>query len=82
MSVHFPALLRSFEDGWGRNMRKVEEYRRHAEDCRKLANSVSTEEAKQQLLQMAGTWDDLAKHREDQIARQERIAHLESRNGN
>ena len=63
-------------------MRKVDEYRRHAEDCRKLASSVSAEEAKQQLLQMAETWDNLAKNREDQIARQQRIAHLESQNGN
>jgi hypothetical protein len=63
-------------------MRKVEEYRRHAEDCRKLAGSVSTEEAKQQLLQMAETWDALAKNREEQIARGHRVAHSESQNGN
>ena len=63
-------------------MRKVDEYRRHAEDCRKLASSVATEEAKQQLLQMADTWDNLAKSREEQIARKQRIAHLESQNGN
>ena len=58
-------------------MSKVEEYRRHAEECRQLATKSSSEEARTQLLQMAETWEGLARDREEQIARQERIIALE-----
>jgi hypothetical protein len=58
-------------------MSKVEEYRRHAEECRQLATKSSNEEARTQLLQMAETWEGLARDREEQIARQERITALE-----
>ena len=58
-------------------MSKVEEYRRHAEECRQLATTSTNEEARTQLLQMAETWEGLARQREEQIARQERITALE-----
>jgi hypothetical protein len=58
-------------------MRKVEEYRRNADECRQLATKSSNEEARTQLLQMAETWEGLARDREEQIARQERMSALE-----
>jgi hypothetical protein len=58
-------------------MRKVEEYRRNADECRQLATRSSNEEARTQLLQMAETWEGLARDREEQIARQERMSALE-----
>jgi hypothetical protein len=61
-------------------MRKVEDYRRRAEECRRLAVSAAGDEAKQQLLQMADSRDDLARSRADQLARHERIA--KSKQGN
>jgi hypothetical protein len=40
-------------------MKKVEEYRAHAEQCRGLAARARDELSKQQLLQMAETWTRL-----------------------
>ena len=59
-------------------MSKVEEYRRHAEECRQLTTKSAKEEARTQLLQMADTWEGLARDREEQITRQERITALEN----
>jgi hypothetical protein len=58
-------------------MRKVDEYKKHAEDCRQLAFASSNEEHRHQLLAMADTWDALARDRADQLARQQRITALE-----
>ena len=60
-------------------MRKVEEYRRHADECRQLAAQSSNEETRSQLLQMAETWAGLARDRGEQISRQERITALEAK---
>ena len=57
-------------------MKKASDYRRHAEECRALAESAALPEHRDQLLQMAGTWDMLAKQREAELARQRRIAAL------
>jgi hypothetical protein len=63
-------------------MRKVEEYRRHAAECRQLATAASNPDSRQQLMDMADTWEGLARDREDQLAREERISALEkNRNG-
>ena len=59
-------------------MRKVEEYRRHADGCRQLAKLAFTDEQRQQLLHMADMWEGLAHNREQQLARLRRIAKLES----
>jgi len=59
-------------------MRKVEEYRRHAFECKQLAITSSNEEARRQLLEMAETWESLARDREQQIARSARIDALET----
>lgn len=53
-------------------MRKAEEYRDHAKECRKLA-ATGDAKVRDQLLQMAETWDSLAADREQDIGRKERI---------
>jgi hypothetical protein len=45
-------------------METAAEYRRHAEEGRVLANQVPEGEQRDQLLEMARTWDNLAKDRE------------------
>jgi len=45
-------------------MKTVEEYRKHAEECRVLAKQVPEGEQRNQLLEMARTWDNLAADRE------------------
>jgi hypothetical protein len=69
-------FLRSSGKEWGRELRKIEEYLRHAKECRQLA-WVSNGEYRRQLLDMAETWEGLAQDREEQIARHERIAEME-----
>ncbi len=56
-------------------MRKIEDYRRHAEECRELARGAKTEEHRQMLLNMVATWESLARDRAEQI---ERLARLET----
>ena len=64
-------------------MRKVEEYKKHAQECRQLATASSNEESRIQLLEMAETWEALARDRAEQIAREKRIMALEAnRNSN
>lgn len=57
-------------------MRKISDYIRHAEECRKLALTADTAEHKQTLLSMADTWLELAAARTEEIARKERVSHL------
>jgi len=59
-------------------LRKVEEYRRHADECRQLANLAFTDEQRHQLLHMADRWEGLAHDREQLLARLRRIEKLES----
>ena len=58
-------------------MRKIEDYRKHAEECRLMLARSRTEDERQMLLNMAATWESLAKDREDQIARQQRLKQLD-----
>jgi hypothetical protein len=58
-------------------MKKAEEYRAHAIECRQLA-ARGDERARDQLSKMAETWESLAMDREKNIARQERIKALEA----
>jgi hypothetical protein len=57
-------------------MRKASEYRQHAAECREMANRASGPQ-RDQLLEMAKTWDALADNRDKQIARQTRIDALD-----
>ncbi len=45
-------------------MKTASEYRKHAEECRALARQVPEGEQRNQLLEMARTWDNLAADRE------------------
>ncbi|WP_157934685.1 hypothetical protein [Microvirga ossetica] len=45
-------------------MKTAAEYRKHAEECRVLAKQVPEGEHRDQLLEMARTWDNLAADRE------------------
>jgi hypothetical protein len=58
-------------------MKKAEEYRAHAEECRQLA-ARGDGRAREQLLKMAETWESLALDREANKSRQERIRALEA----
>jgi hypothetical protein len=58
-------------------MKKIEEYREHAEQCRHMASRARDEQSKQQLLQMAETWASLAVSREQDKVRAERLKALE-----
>jgi hypothetical protein len=62
-------------------MKKVEDYKRHAEECRAMARVMANEEQRQGLLTMAETWDGLAANRATQIERQKRIDALDQPNG-
>ena len=50
-------------------MKKASEYRQHAEDCRALARGVLNGHQREQLLEMAQTWDKLAAERADLVRR-------------
>jgi hypothetical protein len=58
-------------------MKKVENYRTHAAECRTMARRSSPEE-RDMLLKMAETWDYLASSREGQIAWQQRMESIAS----
>jgi len=45
-------------------MKTASEYRKHAQECRVLAQQVPAGEQRNQLLEMARTWDRLADDRE------------------
>jgi hypothetical protein len=48
-------------------MRAAHEYRKNAEECRKLANLMSRPDDRKALEQMALTWEKLAKDREREL---------------
>jgi hypothetical protein len=57
-------------------MDKVDDYKQHADDCRRMARSAATPEHKSALLRMAETWDNLADARAVELERAKRIAEL------
>jgi hypothetical protein len=54
-------------------MEKVESYRKHAEECRTLAQRPRSLDEREMLLNMAKTWEDLATARMAQISQQQRL---------
>jgi hypothetical protein len=48
-------------------MKKASEYRRHAEECHVLAKQVPEGPQREQLLEMARTWEALAEERDKLI---------------
>lgn len=63
-------------------MRKVEDYKRHADECRLLAAGATNDDTRRQLLDMVETWESLARDRAAQIDRKKRIAAWETGSGN
>ena len=57
-------------------MKKASEYRQHAAECREMANRARGPQ-REQLLEMATTWESLAVDRERQVARQKRLDRLD-----
>jgi len=55
-------------------MKRVEDYRRRARECRDWSNAVSDTENQKLLLDMARLWDVLARHREELLARERELA--------
>lgn len=50
-------------------MKKASEYRQHAQECRDLAAKMASPDQREQLLEMARHWDQLARDRAELIAR-------------
>ena len=46
-------------------MKPGEEYRRHARECRRLARSAIVAKEREQLLELANTWEALALERDN-----------------
>jgi hypothetical protein len=59
-------------------MKKTSEYYVHAQECRSMAAKSANEEQKAMLLQMANTWDNLARERRTLLDRRARIAAIEA----
>ena len=55
-------------------MKKASEYRVHAEECRALAHSMDQGDQRDQLLEMAATWEKLALDRSDLVRRNPDLA--------
>lgn len=55
-------------------MKKASEYRKHAEECRVLAQRMEHGGHRDQLLEMAATWDKLADERSDLLRRHPELA--------
>ena len=55
-------------------MKKASEYRKHAEECRILAKQVPEGPQRDQLLEMARTWDALADDRDALIRKHPELA--------
>ena len=63
-------------------MKKIEEYLQRAAECRAMAESAQTQtEHRQQLEEMAKTWEQLAEARRQQMQRKLRLENLESEFG-
>ncbi len=55
-------------------MKKASEYRQHAEECRAMANQSKPGPQRDQLLEMARTWEKLATERSDLVRRHPELA--------
>jgi hypothetical protein len=48
-------------------MKKLEDYRAHADECRAMANRARSPEDKAMLMNMAASWESLAADRQKRI---------------
>lgn len=69
----FNLPLRALADTSAAPMKKASEYRKHAAECRLLASGMEGEQ-RDQLLEMAATWDRLAEERSDLVRRHPDLA--------
>ena len=58
-------------------MKKIEDYREHAAECRDLARRSRTQADRDMLLNMATTWEALAAGRAKTIETKNRLASIE-----
>jgi hypothetical protein len=61
-------------------VKKASEYRKHAEECRALANQVPEGSQRDQLLEMARTWDNLAQDRDALVQKHPELAKTDRKN--
>lgn len=54
-------------------MKKIDDFRKAAQECRELARATKDPISKNALADMATRWETLAVERETDVARQERI---------
>jgi len=64
------AFVAGTSSGWETAVRRVDEYRKFADDCRQLALRLRKPEHRHQLEQMATAWEMLALDRETQLAQE------------
>lgn len=57
-------------------MKKASEYLQHAAECRELAGRATTNEQRRMLLDMAKTWEYLARERVARVAQRKRLEAL------
>jgi hypothetical protein len=62
----------------GISVKKVEEYLQHAAECRAMAQASGPVQHREQLEQMAQTWEQLAEARRRQIEKSSSIAGSEA----
>ena len=55
-------------------MKKASEYRQHAQECRDLAKNMPEGPQREQLLEMARTWENLAAERSEFVKRHPELA--------
>jgi hypothetical protein len=55
-------------------MKKASEYRQHAQECHDLAKNMPAGPQREQLLEMARTWENLAAERSEFIKRHPELA--------
>jgi hypothetical protein len=60
-------------------MKKVDDFRKAAADCRRMADAAQDASIRKTLIEMAEKWDALAVEREIDVARQERIRAFSSK---
>jgi hypothetical protein len=54
-------------------MRKIEDYKKHADECRAMARRTTVADQRELLLNMAQTWESLATERERETHLRESI---------
>jgi hypothetical protein len=59
-------------------MKTATEYLKHAEECRMLARQMPEAEQREQLLEMARTWEDLAQTREGLVRNHPELNNLKA----